>query len=320
MLPGFARCCWSTSECVTPNVAGGSVLVPPMLAGIAAAAPLVVYRDLASLGGAPATDIGFLVPPYMGPAEELTIIDRLPNVQVCQLLTAGYEHALEYLPPRVTVCNAAGVHDTSTAELTLGLVIAAQRGLDDFARGMGSGQWLHETRPSLADRNVLIIGAGGLGGAIRRRLEPFEVQVQQVARTERSGVLPMQLIPDLLPWADVVVLAVPLTDHTRGMVDAEFLERMRPGSLLVNVARGAVVDTDALTAAVTSGRVRAALDVTYPEPLPADHPLWHLPGVLISPHVGGNSSAFLPRARSLVEEQVRRWSIGEPLRNVVSGP
>jgi phosphoglycerate dehydrogenase-like enzyme len=301
-------------------VAGGSALVPQMLAGVPASVPLVVYQDLSSLGGAQPSDIGFVVPPYMGPAAELGVLSHLPNLKVCQLLTAGYDQALAHLPSGITVCNAAGVHDASTAELTIGLILASQRGIDDFSRGMHNGRWLHATRPSLADRRVLIIGAGGLGRAIQRRLEPFEVEVQMVARTQRPDVHDATQVPHLLGWADIVVLAVPLTEQTRGMVDAGFLSQMKAGALLVNVSRGAVVHTPALMEFVAAGKVRAALDVTDPEPLPAEHPLWQLPGVLISPHVGGNSDAFIPRANALVAEQLHRWSLGEPLRNVVSAP
>jgi phosphoglycerate dehydrogenase-like enzyme len=143
--------------------------------------------------------------------------------------------------------------------------------------------------------------------------------VLRVARRPRDGVADFDALPSLLGRADVVVLTVPLTDQTRSMVDGDFLARMRDGALLVNVARGAVVDTEALLAELTSGRLRAALDVTDPEPLPPGHPLWTAPGVLISPHVGGSTSAFLPRAMRLVRDQLERYAAGEPLANVVVG-
>jgi phosphoglycerate dehydrogenase-like enzyme len=108
-----------------------------------------------------------------------------------------------------------------------------------------------------------------------------------------------------------------MTDQTRGLVDAAFLARLPDGALVVNISRGAVVVTDDLLAEVRAGRLRAALDVTDPEPPPADHPLWSTPGVLISPHVGGDTTAFLPRARLLVQEQLRRYAAGEPLANVI---
>jgi len=294
-------------------------LLPQMLAGVSTAVPCTIYRDFTALGDIGTAEIGFVVPPYMGPPAELTVLANFPRLEVCQLLTAGYEHARPYVPMSVTLCNAAGVHDTSTAELALGLILASQRGIDDFARGMADGHWLHAPRVSLADRRVLIIGAGGLGTAIRRRLEPFETEIRSVARSARSDIWPVHALPELLPWAEIVILAVPLTADTHHLVDEAFLDQMADGALLVNMARGPVVDTEALAAQVASGRLRAALDVTDPEPLPAAHPLWRLPGVLISPHVGGNSSAFLPRAQQLVAEQLERWGAGVPLRNVITG-
>ena len=186
-----------------------------------------------------------------------------------------------------------------------------------MARAMPSGAFVHDRFESLADRLVVIVGFGGIGQALARRLEGFECEIIPVARTARPGVLPIQELPRLLPTADVVVLAVPLDDATRGMVDDAFLSSMRDGALLVNVGRGALVDTGALQVHVSSGRVRAALDVTDPEPLPADHPLWRTPGIFISPHVGGNTSAFLPRVSRLVAHQIVRWLAGEPLVNVI---
>ena len=263
-------------------------------------------------------EVAFYVPRYMGPVEDLLLMERMPGLRVVQLLTAGFESALAHLPPGVTLCNAGGVHDASTAELGVGLILASLRGIDDFARAMPSGQWLHSRRSSLADSRILILGAGGVGTALRDRLLPFEAEVVMVGRSACSGVHSVDELPSLLPDADVVVLAVPLDERTRGLVDVHFLAHLAEGALLVNVSRGAVVDTDALVAAVRSGRIRAALDVTDPEPLPAAHPLWNLPGVLISPHVGGNSAAFLPRARRLVAEQLQRFAAGQPLSFVVA--
>jgi phosphoglycerate dehydrogenase-like enzyme len=157
-----------------------------------------------------------------------------------------------------------------------------------------------------------------VGAAVEARLAGFECDVRRVARPARDGVEPFQALAGLLPWAEVVVLTVPMTDETRGLVDAAFLAALPDGALVVNVARGPVVVTDDLVAEVSTGRLRAALDVTDPEPLPPDHPLWSSPGVLVSPHVGGDTSAFLPRARRLVEAQVRRYAAAEPLANVIT--
>jgi phosphoglycerate dehydrogenase-like enzyme len=263
--------------------------------------------------------VGFYVPAYMGPLSEFERMSQMPNLQVVQLLTAGFESAIPYVPVGVTLCNAAGVHDASTAELAVGLILASLRGIDDFARAMQAGSWRSGRREALADKRIVVVGAGGVGRAIGRRLEPFEVDVVLVGRAARPGVHGVDELAALLPAADIVVVAVPLSTETVGLVDDAFLSRMPDGSLLVNVARGPVVDTVALVAHAATGRVRAALDVTDPEPLPPEHPLWRTPGVLVSPHVGGNTTAFLPRARLLVAEQLRRFEAGQPLMSVVSG-
>jgi phosphoglycerate dehydrogenase-like enzyme len=187
---------------------------------------------------------------------------------------------------------------------------------------MPRGEWLTGTRPALADRRVLIVGAGRIASAVADRLAPFEVEVTRVGTRarddDRGHVHAGEELAELLPRHEVVVLACPLTDATRGMVDAAFLAALPDGALVVNVARGAVVVTDALLAEVSSGRLRAALDVTDPEPLPPDHPLWRAPNVLISPHVGGDTTAFPPRARALLKEQLARFAAGHPLLNVVN--
>lgn len=255
------------------------------------------------------------VTPYDFAIAPLELIARLPALRVVQTLTAGYEHVLPYLPAGVTLCNAGRLHDASTAELAVTLMLASRRGIPDFVRGQDAGQWRHRRWESLADSTVLIVGYGGIGAAIERRLAGFEVaEVLRVARRARDGVAGLAALPELLPRAGIVVICVPLTEATRGMVDATFLARMRDGALLVNVARGGIVDTGALIAELTTGRLRAALDVTDPEPPPPGHPLWSAPGLLLSPHVGGNSTAFLPRAHRLIIDQLRRYAAGEHLQ------
>jgi len=261
--------------------------------------------------------VGFDVPTYMGPHSTRELIAPMPNLEVVQLLTVGIDAALEFVPEHVTLCNAVGVHDANTAELAVALVLAALRGLDDFARAMPQGEWIHDRRSSLVDRKVIIIGAGGVGRAIANRLIPFEAEVTVVARTQRPGDISIAELPSLLPEAEIVILAVPLDAHTTGLVDDVFLSRMGDGALLVNVAWGGVVDTEALLRHVQQGRIRAALDVTDPEPLPPEHPLWRTPGVLISPHVGGDSSAFLPLTKHLVESQIGSSRSGDPLEHIV---
>jgi phosphoglycerate dehydrogenase-like enzyme len=273
----------------------------------------------------PADAVFYVVPYMMGPTAGALPLPRMRNVQVVQTLSAGVDNIaphLHRLPPGVRLCNARGVHEASTAELAVALVLASLRGIPRFVRGQDDEKWYAGFYPALADRRVLIVGYGSIGAAVEDRLVPFECEVTRVARSARTAprgpVRAMDDLPQLLPGADVVILTTPLTEQTRGLANAPFLAAMKDGALLVNVARGSVVDTKALLAETESGRLTAALDVTDPEPLPAGHPLWHAPGVLISPHVGGSTSAFLPRAKRLVREQLTRFAAGEPLENVVA--
>ncbi|MFC5721227.1 2-hydroxyacid dehydrogenase [Streptomyces gamaensis] len=269
----------------------------------------------------------FYVPPYMASGEVCARpLPHMPNLKVVQTLTAGVDHllsALPQLPSGARLCNARGLHDASTAELALALTLSSLRGIPGFVRAQDRGEWSPAYLESLADKSVLIVGYGSIGEAIEDRLVPFEcARVARVARSARDAahgpVQPINALPALLPEADVVILATPLTAETRGLVNAEFLGRMKDGALLVNIARGAVVDTKALLAEVESGRLRAALDVTEPEPLPAGHPLWQAPGVLVTPHVGGPSSAFMPRAQRLLRDRLAGFVLDAPLQNVVA--
>jgi phosphoglycerate dehydrogenase-like enzyme len=268
-----------------------------------------------------------VVVPPMGTTERLARLAALPGLEVVQLFTAGYDHVLAHLPSGVTLCNAAGVHDASTAEFAVALMLAAQRGIPEFARAQERGEWIGQRAwPALGDRRVLIVGYGRIGRALAARLAPFEVSLTAVASRPRAGddvverVHGFDELPWLLPHHDIVVLLTPLTDTTRGLADAAFLASMPDGALVVNVARGQVLDTAALLAETATGRLRAALDVTDPEPLPPDHPLWHAPGVLVAPHVGGAGDTFRPRMVRLLREQLTRYAAGAPLLHVVAGP
>ncbi|MFI1166787.1 2-hydroxyacid dehydrogenase [Streptomyces sp. NPDC020801] len=275
--------------------------------------------------GDPAGCVVYVVPYMKRQSVKVRPLEHMRNLRLIQTLTAGVDDITAHLPsiaPGVRLCNARGVHEASTAELALALILASLRGIPGFVRAQDRGEWRGGFHPSLADKNVLIVGYGAIGAAVEDRLAPFEVaRVARVARSKRTTVRgpvhPLTDLPSLLPQADVVVLSTPLTEATRGLANAGFLARMKDGALLVNVARGPVVDTKALLAELESGRLTAALDVTDPEPLPREHPLWHAPGVLISPHVGGPTSAFLPRARRLVADQLRRFVNQEPLANVI---
>jgi phosphoglycerate dehydrogenase-like enzyme len=291
------------------------------LNGIPAGLELDFYRADGDDFPGTIDEVAFYVLPYMkGPAVLARAAD-MPKLQVVQTLTAGYEEFLPLVPPGVTLCNAAGLHDTSTAELAIALALASGRHLDDFARNQIGGVWRFAFGRALADQRVLIIGYGHIGQAIEQRLGGFEVaSVTRVARRARTGppeVHPVEDLHRLLPQADVAFVIAPHTPQTEGLIGARELALLPDGALLVNVARGKLVDTDALVAELSAGRIRAALDVTDPEPLPADHPLWRQPGVLISPHVGGASSAFFPRADRLMAAQLSRFVAGQPLENVV---
>ena len=264
-------------------------------------------------------EVELYVLPYRFRREDGEALATLPKLRAVLTQSAGVEHIREHVPEGVLLCNGRGIHDASTAELAVGLIVASLRKLPEFIRAQDKGEWRPQWSESLADKQVLIVGHGQIGAAIERRVVPFEAEVVRVARRAREGVHAIEELPELLPTADVVVLIVPGTAETWGLFDKAMLARMKDGALLVNVSRGAGVDTEALVAELESGRIRAALDVVDPEPLPAGHPLWDAPGLLLTPHVGGASSAMEPRARKLVREQLHRFATGEPLANVVSG-
>jgi phosphoglycerate dehydrogenase-like enzyme len=264
-------------------------------------------------------EVEFFVLPYALTIEQGSLLARMPRLKVVQTLSAGVDHIRAAVPEGVLLCNGRGIHNASTAEHAVALTLACLRGIPGFVEDQHEARWDQGWREALADKTVLIIGYGDIGRDIERRLIPFEVSVVRVARTARDGVHTTADLPDLLPDADVVILVVPDTSETRGLVDSEFLRQMKLGALLVNVARGPVVVTDDLLQALYAGQVRAALDVTDPEPLPPGHPLWQAPGVLITPHVGGATPAMWPRAYKLVREQLRRFAAGEPLANVMTG-
>ncbi|WP_160663502.1 2-hydroxyacid dehydrogenase [Pseudarthrobacter sp. ATCC 49987] len=273
-------------------------------------------------GEPPQPHIDIVVPPYMGGPQVLRGLEAAETGLV-QSQSIGYDGVAEFLPAGRVFANAAGVHETSTAELALALILASQRELPRLLQNQREGRWESRSTASLADRRVLIVGYGGVGKAIEDRLLAFETTVTRVAskaRTdERGHVHGIDELHSLLPEHDIVIVGVPLSDATRHLIDDAFLSAMPDGALLVNVARGPVADTEALVRHTAAGRIRAALDVTDPEPLPQDHPLWGIPGVIISPHVGGASSAMRPRMGRLVQRQIELMMAGEPPANVVLG-
>ncbi len=264
-----------------------------------------------------------VVPNYGASPRVLARLADLPRLRVVQLPSAGYEHALDHVPAGVVLCNGRGVHDSGTAELAVALALAAQRGIGDAVRDMAAGAWRPELRASLADRRVMVLGYGSIGAAVGRRLEAFEADVVRVARTARDvpegHVHAVAELPTLLRDVEVLVVVLPLDDSTHHLVDAAVLAALPDGALVVNVGRGKVVDTAALVAELESGRLRAALDVTDPEPLPPDHPLWRTPGTIVTPHVGGMSTATTPRLVGLLRRQLQALAAGEAPLNVVRG-
>lgn len=279
--------------------------------------------DLAS--PAPRERIDLVVPPYMGGSKPLGALEGL-DIGLVQSQSIGFDGVDRVLPSGIPFANAASVHETSTAEIALALTLAAQRQFPRFVLAQQHGEWSPVFAESLADRRVLLVGFGGVGEAIALRLEPFEIDLTVVARTarpvwhERLGRVQVHAIdklPALLPDAEIVILALPGGGSTHHLFDGAMLARMADGALLVNVGRGTLVDTDALVA--ENGRIRAALDVVDPEPIPAEHPLWKTDGVLISPHVGGASTAMNPRIARLIRRQIERMLRGEAPVNVVLG-
>ena len=264
--------------------------------------------------------IAFL-PFYFGGRHRWQYVHDLPNLQLLQLPSAGYEHAVPYVPGHAQLANGRGIHDDETAELAVGLALTSLRELGAFQADRANGVWDVRTTRSLADRRVTVVGYGAIGSAIATRFEAFRTDVTVVARTAREQdgrhVRAFGDLPALAAETDVLVLITPLTDETERLVDADLLAALPDGALVVNVARGKVVDTDALVAELQSGRLSAALDVTDPEPLPAGHPLWTTPNTVLTPHVGGNTDLSVPRSIELMRRQVAALADGRPFENVI---
>jgi len=264
-------------------------------------------------------DIEFYCPSYMGGIKTLEIIPKMKNLKTVHYSQAGYEDILKHIPEGVVLCNASGLHDVSTSELAIGLTIASRRGFAEFMDNQNKGIWHRTRKPALADSHVGVVGYGHIGKRIVSLLEIFETKVTAFSRTGSDGARKISEFDAFLPQLDVIILILPLTKESHNFINADRLKRMKDGATLINVARGAIVDTDALVAELHTGRITAGLDVTDPEPLPAGHPLWSAPNVIISPHVGGDSGAFDPRARKMVEEQFLRLYEKRPLLNQITG-
>jgi len=288
------------------------------LADLAGVTVEVLAPDVNQLP-ASAAEVEFYVPPFFPRPESIAAMAQLPRLAVVQTLTAGFDRVRPYVPAGAVLCNARGVHDASTAEWVVTAILASVRQFPYFAAEQAAGRWAYRSTDCLAGKTVLIVGYGSIGAAVEARLTGFDVQVRRVARSARDGVSAVADLPALLPAADVVVLLAPATSETAGLADAAFLAQMKDGALLVNAARGSLVVTADLVAELATGRIGAALDVTDPEPLAAGHPLWALPGVLITPHVAASTPVSGLAAVSFVRAQVQRYVAGESLANVITG-
>jgi phosphoglycerate dehydrogenase-like enzyme len=273
--------------------------------------------DVELLGwDAPGEGVEFVVPEGGVGTDRLA---DLPDLKVVQVLSAGVDWVSEHVPEGVTLCNAGDARSPAVAQWVVAAILADLIGFQRAERARPARSWEHWQPRELAGKRVVIVGYGSIGRAVERRLVPFGVRVGRVARSARHGVEPVERLAQAVEGADAVVVLAPLSESTRGLVDADVIAHMKEGALLVNAGRGPVVDTDALIAAIRAGHIRAALDVTDPEPLPADHVLWTLDGVFITPHNAGDTPEAELAAHALARAQMLRYRAGMPLHHVVSG-
>ena len=263
-------------------------------------------------------DVDFYCLPYLGDGPSIAMIARMPRLRVLQSLSSGVDNVLGSVPDQVTFCNGIGLHhEEGTAELAVSIILASLKHIPVFALQQSRRQWHHLRTDSLDGKRVLLVGYGRIGQEIEQRLAPFGAQVTRTSRTARDGVATLAHLPRLAADADILVVCIALTPGTTGLISGEVLAALPAGALVVNVARGPIIDAAALAGHLADGRLRAALDVTDVEPLPADRPEWAMPNVLITPHVGGDTFVFAQRASRFVADQAERYVNGQPLANVV---
>lgn len=273
--------------------------------------------DLESMSTEELASISLYVPQYMGGIKALSYSEGMTGLRVMQLLVAGFEEAVSFMKEGQQLCNARGVHDFSTAELAISLMLAHFKSHRKFAADQTEGRWNHITAGSLYEKRVAIIGAGSIGLKLAAMLSTFEAKITLFASYARDEIKSMDDLVKGASLYDCIVIVVPLTDKTRNFIDKKILGAMKVGALIVNIARGPVINTQDLVDELSRGRISAALDVTDPEPLPSNHPLWSLPNCQIVPHVGGDSDAFEPQARIFLERQFKEIAQGLSLRNQI---
>ena len=261
--------------------------------------------------------ISIYVPKYMGGLKALSYTEKMPNLKILQMLMAGFEDVIPFMREGQTLCSARGVHDFSTSELVISMVLAHFKNHKEFATNQSQGIWNHKTTGSLYGKKLAIVGAGSIATKLASMLQTFETQVHLYGSYARNSIKNISELLESAHTFDCIVVLVPLTNKTRNMIDKSILEKMKVGSLLVNVARGPIVNTNDLVSELKKGRIFAAVDVTDPEPLPQGHELWSLPNCQIIPHVGGDSQAFEPQARKFLETQFHTMYQGLPLQSQI---
>lgn len=263
-------------------------------------------------------DVTFYCLPYMAGGEALELIAALPRLRILQSLSSGVDDLTEILPAGVGLCNGRGLHhEEGTAELAIALALVGLRQLRLFADYQRMRQWNHLRTDTLEGKRVTIVGYGAMGRAIEQRLIPFECRIRRVSRTARDGVSGLDQLPTIAAQTDVLIVCIALSSQTTALVNARVLAALPDGALIVNVARGRVVDAEALLTEVAGGRLSAALDVTQPEPLPRYRQEWELPNLFLTPHIGGDTFEFARRAGEFVADQVSAHITGGSLLNVV---
>ena len=267
-------------------------------------------------------EVKVLIPPLMRnsadePYSLATVLERMKSLEYVQALSAGVDNIVNSVPRGVLLCSVRGAYDELMAELLLTGILGVYKEIPHYVRAQDKGEWSPKQVRVVQGKTVLYVGYGSISQCLERYLEPFQVTTLKVARAKRGDIESLDALPELLPRADIVVLLTPLTDETRGLVDKTFLDRMKPGALLVNGARGGCVDTEALLAATRERGIEAFLDVTDPEPLPAGHPLWSAPGVFITPHIGSLVADNRERCFRVVRENLTTWINGGQPKNRV---